>query len=63
MVQRREMTKTAAASQEIEHQPLVFEAVRAVAILVAHVGEICGKPVCLWVGYTYILEMYVGVRK
>ena len=63
MVQRREMTKTAAASQKIERQPLVFEAVRAAAIFVAHVCEIWGKPICLWVRHTYTLEMYVGVHK
>ena len=61
MVQRREMTRTAVASQKIEHQPRASEAVWAVAILVAHAGEIWGKPVRLRVGPTYTLEMYDGV--
>ena len=61
MVQRREMTRTAVASQKIEHQPRASEAVWAVAILVAHAGEIWGKPVRLQVGSTYTLEMYDGV--
>ena len=61
MVQRREMTRTAIASQKIEHQPWAWEAVWAVAIVVAHAGEIWGKPVRLQVGSTYTLEMYDGV--
>ena len=61
MVQRREMTRTAVASKKIEHQPRASEAVWAVAILVAHAGEIWGKPVRLQVGSTYTLEMYDGV--
>ena len=61
MVQRREMIRTAVASQKIEHQPRAWEAVWAVAILVAHAGEIWGKPVRLQVGSTYTLEMYDGV--
>ena len=61
MVQRREMTKTAVASQKIEHQPRVFQAVWAVAIRVAHAGEIWGKPARLQAGSTYTLEMYDGV--
>ena len=61
MVQRREMTRTAVASQKIEHQPRSFEAVWAVAIFVAQAGEIWGKPVRLQIGSTYTLEMYDGV--
>ena len=61
IVQRREMTRTAVASQKIEHQPRASEAVWAVAILVAHAGEIWGKPVRLQVGSTYTLKMYDGV--
>ena len=61
MVQRREMTSTAVASQKIEHQPRASKAVSAVVILVAHAGEIWGKPVRLQVGSTYTLEMYDGV--
>ena len=60
MVQRRAMIRTAVASQKIEHQPQAWEAVWAVAILVAHAGEIWGKPVRLKVGSTYTLEMYDG---
>ena len=40
MVQRRAMTRTAVASQKIEHQPRASEAVWAVAILIAYAGEI-----------------------
>ena len=61
MVQRREMTRTAVASQKIEHQPRSSEAVWAVAVLVAHAGEIWGKLVRLQVGSTYTLETYAGV--
>ena len=61
MVQRREMTRTAVASQKIEHQPRASEAAWAVAILVARADEIWGKPVRLQVGSTYTLEMYAGV--
>ena len=61
IVQRREMTKTAVASQKIDHQPRAWEAVWADAVLVAHAGEIWGKPVRLQVGSTYTLEMYDGV--
>ena len=61
MVQRREMTRTAVASQKIEHQPRASEAVCGVAILVAHAGKIWGKPVRLQVGFTSTLEMYAGV--
>ena len=61
MVQRREMIRTAVASQKIEHQPRASEAVWAVAILVAHADAIWGKPVRLQVGSTYTLEMYAGV--
>ena len=60
MVQRRGMISTAVASQKIEHQPWSSEAVWAVAILVAHAGEIWGNPVRLQVGSTYTLEMYDG---
>ena len=61
MVQRREMTKTADTPQKLEHEPRVSGAVWAVAILVAHTGEIWGKPVRLQVESTYTLEMYDGV--
>ena len=61
MVQRREMTRTAVASQKIEHQQRVWEAVWAVAVLVAHADEIWGKPVRLQVGSTYTLGMYARV--
>ena len=61
MVQRREMTRTAVASQKIEHQPRASEAVWVVAILVAHADESWGKPFRLQVGSTYTLEMYDGV--
>ena len=39
MVQRREMTKTAVASQKIEHQPRASKAVWVVAILAAKAAE------------------------
>ena len=61
MVQRREMTKTAVASQKIEHEPRALEAVWAVAVFVVHAGEIWGKPARLQIGSTYTLEMYDGV--
>ena len=61
MVQRRAMTRIAVASQKIEHQPRAWGAVWAVAILVAHAGEIWGKPVRLQVGSTYTLGMYARV--
>ena len=61
MVQRREMTKTAVASQKIEHEPRALEAVWAVAVFVAHAGEIWGKPVLLRVGPTYTLKMRDGM--
>ena len=61
MVQRRELNRTAVASQKIEHEPRTSEVVWAVAILVAHAGKVWGKPVRLQVGPTYILEMYDGV--
>ena len=60
MVQRREMTKTAVASQKIEHQPWASEAVWVVAIFVTHAGEIWGNLICLRVGPTYTLAMYAG---
>ena len=61
MVQRREMTRTAVASQKIEHQPRASKAVWVVAILMAHGGEIWNKPVRLQVGSTYTLEMHFGL--
>ena len=61
MVQRREMTRTAVASQKIEHQPRASEAVWVVAILMAHAGEIWNKPGRLQVGSTYTLEMHFGL--
>ena len=61
MVQGREMIRTAVASRKIEYEPLAFEAVWGVAILVAHVGEIWSKPVCLRIGFTYTPEMHDGV--
>ena len=61
MVQRWEMIRTAAASRKIEHEPLAFEAVWGVVILVAHTGEIWSKSVCLRIGFTYTPEMHDGV--
>ena len=61
MAQRREMIRTAVASQKIEHEPRASEAVWAVAILVVHAGKIWGKPVRLQVGSTYTLGMYATV--
>ena len=61
IVQRREMTKIAVASQKIGHQPRAFEVVWVVAFLVAHAGEIWNKPVRLQVGSTYTLEMHFGL--
>ena len=61
MVQRREMIRTAVASQKIEYEPRASEAVRAVEIFLAHAGGIFSKPVRLQVGSTYTLEMYDGV--
>ena len=61
MVQWREMIRTAAASRKIEHEPLAFEAVWGVAILLVHAGEIWSKPVCLRIGFTYTSEMHDGV--
>ena len=63
MVQQREMIKIAVASQKIEHQPRSSKAVWVVAILVAHAGEIRGKPVCLQIGSTYTLDMYAEVLR
>ena len=63
MVQRRELTKTAVASQKIEHQLRALGAVWAVAVVVAHAGKIWGKPVRLQVESTYTLEMYAGVLR
>jgi len=62
IVQRREVIRTAIASQKIEHELRVFEVVWVIAILVAHTGEIWGKLVRLWVELTHPLEMYDGVQ-
>ena len=62
MVQQREVTKTAIASQKIEHELRVFEVVWVIAILVAHTGEIWGKLVRLWVESTHTLELYDGAQ-
>ena len=61
MVQRREMTRTAGASQKIEYEPRASEAVRAVEIFSALAGGMFSKPVRLQAGSTYTLEMYDGV--
>ena len=57
MMQRREMSKTR-VSQRIDHEPRASETVWSVAILVAHAGQIWGKPFCLQVESTYTLYMY-----
>ena len=62
IVQRREVIRTAIASQKIEHELRVFEVVWVIAILVAHTGEIWGKLVRLWVELSHTLEMYDGVQ-
>ena len=62
MVQRREMIRTADASRKIEHEPLVFDVVWGVAILVAHAGKIWSKPVCIQVKSAYTVEMCNGVQ-
>ena len=46
MVRRRKMNRAAVASQKIEHELGGSEAVWAVVILAAHVGEMWGKFVC-----------------
>ena len=58
MVQRLEITRTAVASQKIEHQPRASEAVWAVAFIVANARDIWSKPVRLQVESIYILKMY-----
>ena len=63
MVQRREMIRTAVASQKIEYEPRVSDTVWAVVFCVAQLGEIYGKPVHLQVESKYILKMYGGVPK
>ena len=61
MMQRREITRTAVASQKIQHEPRISEVVWDIVILVAHAGQIWGKPFCLQVESTYTLYMYDGV--
>ena len=61
MMHRREITRTAVASQKIEHEPRISEVVWDIVILVAHAGEIWGKPVLLRVGPTYTLKMRDGM--
>ena len=60
MVQWREMRKTR-VSQRIDHEPRASETVWPVAILLAHAGQIWGKPFCLQVESTYTLDMYDGM--
>ena len=60
IVQWREMSKTR-VSQRTDHEPRASETVWAVAILVAHAGQIWGKPFCLQVESTYAPDMYDGV--
>ena len=57
MMQRREITRTAVASQKIEHEPRISAVVWDIVILLAHAGGIRGKPVLLRVGSTYTLKM------
>ena len=61
IVQRWEMTKTAVAPQKIAHEPRALEAVWAVAVFVAHAGEIWGKPVRLQIGSTYTWKCTMGL--
>ena len=59
-VQQQKLTRTVVALQKIEHKPRASQAGWIVAIFLAHVAEISGKPVCLQVKSTYTLEMYDG---
>ena len=59
MVQHQsELIETAVASQTIELEPRISEAVWAVAFIVADARDIWSKPVRLQVESTYILKMY-----
>lgn len=62
MVQQQwELIETAVASQTIELEPRISEAVWAVAFIVADARDIWSKPVRLQVESTYILKMYDSV--
>ena len=59
MVQQQwELIETAVASQTIELEPRISEAVWAVAFIVADACDIWSKPVRLQVESIYILKMY-----
>ena len=59
MVQQQwELIETAVASQTIEFELRISEAVWAIAFIVADVRDIWSKPVCLRVESMYILKMY-----
>ena len=60
-MQRREITKTAVASQKIEHEPRISEVVWGIVVLEAHTGEIWGQPVLLRVGPTCTLKIRDGM--
>ena len=47
--------------QKIKHEPGISEVAWEILLLVAHAGEIWGKPVLLRVGPTYTLEMPEGI--
>jgi len=52
------LIETAVASQTIELEPRISEAVWVVAVIVADARDIWSKPVRLQVESTYILKMY-----
>ena len=59
MVQQQwELIETAVASQTIELEPRISEAVWAVAFIVGDARDIWRKPVRLQVESIYILKMY-----
>jgi len=59
MVQQQwELIGTAVASQTIELEPRISEAVWAVAFIVANAPDIWSKPARLQVESIYILKMY-----
>ena len=59
MVQQQwELIETAVASQTIELEPRISEAVWAAAFIVADARDIWSKRVRLQVESTYILKMY-----
>ena len=59
MVQQQwKLIETAVASQTIELEPWIFEAVWAAAFIRADAHDLWSKPVRLQVESTYILKMY-----